>query len=204
MTIAPVIAAPARPATPESIVAPPATPAAIRSAAQCPDLDELIAVGLALHLFTEIVHDRVDLSVTELHRATTVLTKQVLDVLIHHAERDALRTVLRLVTNRERESLPDGRTAFDLCGDAWPTVRCAAYSRAEQSIRGAADFGVEPMLRLAASRAIVDPTPWWGTPAWRERLSDYQSSNTMGALEHLTLGTAPEYAPEESLLAIVA
>jgi len=26
----------------------------------------------------------------------------------------------------------------------------------------------------------------------------------MGALEHLRLGTAPEYAPEESLLAIVA
>ena len=37
----------------------PATPAAIRFAAQCPDLDELIAVGLALHLFTEIVDARV-------------------------------------------------------------------------------------------------------------------------------------------------
>ena len=133
-----------------------------------------------------------------------MLTKQVLDALIHHAEHDALRTVLRLVTDAARESLPDGRSACDLCGDAWPAVRCAAYAHAEQSIRGADDFGVEPMLRLAASRAIVDPTPWWGTPVWRERLSDFQSSNTMGALEHLTLGTAPEYAPEESLLAIVA
>jgi len=150
------------------------------------------------------VYGRVDLSVTELHRATTVLTKQVLDALIHHAERDALGTVLRLVTDGERESLPDGRTACDLCGDAWPAVRCAAYSRAEQSIRGAADFGVEPMLRLAASRAVIDPIPWWGTPVWRERLNDFQSSNSIGALEHLTLGTAPEYAPEASLLAIVA
>ena len=164
----------------------------------------MIAVGLALHLFTEIVYGRVDLAVTDLHRATTVLTKQVLEALIHHAEHDALRTVLRLVTDGERESLPDGRTARDLCGDEWPAVRCEAYSRAEQSIRGADDFGVEPMLRLAASRAIVDPTPWWGTPAWRERLNEFQSSNTMGALEHLTLGTAPEYAPEDSLLAIVA
>jgi acetyl esterase/lipase len=204
MTIAPVIAAPARPATHDPIVAPPATLAAIRYAAQCPDLDELIPVGLALHLFTEIVYGRVDLSATELHRATTVLTKQVVDALIHHAEHDALRTVLRLVTDGERESMPDGRTARELCREAWPTVRCVAYSRAEQSIRGADDFGVEPMLRLAASRAIVDPTPWWGTPAWRKRLHEFKSSNTMGALAHLTLGTAPEYAPEQSLWAIVA
>ncbi|HEX6656484.1 MAG TPA: hypothetical protein VF065_00300 [Ilumatobacter sp.] len=204
MTIAQVIAAPARPATHDLIVAPPATPAVIRYTAQCPDLDELIAVGLALHLFTEIVYGKIDLAVTDLHRATTVLTKQVLEALIRHAEHDALRMVLRLVTDGERESLPDGRTARHVCGDEWPAVRCEAYSRAEQSIRGADDFGVEPMLRLAASRAIVDPTPWWGTPAWRERLDEFQSSNTMGALEHLTLGTAPEYAPEGSLLAIVA
>lgn len=204
MTIAPVIAAPARPATHDPLVAPPATPAVIRYTAQCPDLDALIAVGLALHLFTEIVYGRVDLAVTDLHRATTVLTKQILEALIHHAEHDALRAVLRLVTDGEREALPDGRTARGLCGGEWPAVRCEAYSRAEQSIRGADDFGVEPMLRLAASRAIVDPTPWWGTPLWCERLNEFQSTNTMGALEHLTLGTAPEYAPEDSLLAIVA
>ena len=204
MTIAQVIAAPAKPATNDPMVAPPATPAVIRYTAQCPNLDELIAVGLALHLFTEIAYAWVDLSVTALHRATTVLTKQILEALIHHAEHDALRAVLRLVTDGEREALPDGRTVHDLCGEAWPAVRREAYSRAEQSIRGAADFGVEPMLRLAASRAIVDPTPWWGTQVWRKRLNEFQSSNTMGALEHLTLGTAPEYAPEESLLAIVA
>jgi len=52
MTIAPVIAAPAGPATRQSMFAAPATPAAIRYAVHCPDLDELIAVGLALHLFT--------------------------------------------------------------------------------------------------------------------------------------------------------
>lgn len=204
MAIAPVIVSPAKPATPDPIAAPPTTAAAVLYAAQCPDLDELIAVGLALHLFTEIAYGRVDLSVTELHRATTVLTKQVLDALIHHVEQDPLRAVLHLVTDADRESMPDGRTACDLCGFAWPAVRNAAFMRAEQSIRGAIDFGVEPMLRLAASRAVVDPTPWWGTPVWRERLTEFQSCHTLGALEHLTLGAAPEYAPEHSLLAIVA
>jgi hypothetical protein len=204
MTIAPVIEAPARPRGHDPLVAPPATPSAIRYAAQCPDLDELIAVGLALHLFTEIVFGRVPLSVTELHRATTMLTKQVLDALIHHAERDALRAVLRLVTDGERESMPDGRAVRQLCGEAWPAVRCGAYARAEQSIRGADDFGVEPMLRLAASRAVVDPNPWWGTPMWRQRLTRFQSSNATGALQNITLGAAPEHAPEESLSAIVA
>lgn len=204
MTIAPVIVAPAKPDTHEPAVAPPTTPAAILYAAQRPDVDELIAVGLALHLFTEIVYGRIELSVTELHRATTVLTKQVIRALIHHDQQDPLRAVLRLVTDAHRESMPDGRTACDLCGLSWPAVRNAAFARAEQSIRGAADFGVEPMMRLAASRAVVAPTPWWGTPAWRDRLTRFQSSHTLGSLEHLTLGTAPEYAPEESLLAIVA
>ena len=204
MTIAQVIVEPARPATPEQIAAPPTTPAAILYAAQRPDVDELIAVGLALHLFTEIAFGRVDLSVTDLHRATTVLTKQVHELLIHHVEQDPLRAVLRLVTDAERESMPDGRTACDLCGLEWPAVRNAAFVRAEQSIRGAVDYGVEPMLRLAASRAVVDPMPWWGTPVWRDRLIEFQSSHAMGSLEHLTLGSAPEYAPEASLLAIVA
>jgi hypothetical protein len=204
MAIAPVIVAPARPVTPEQIGAPPTTAAAIRYAAQCPDVDELIAVGLALHLFTEIAYGRIDLSITDLHRATTVLTKQVLDVLIHHREQDPLRAVLRLVTDAERESMPDRRTACDLCGLEWPAIRNSAFLRAEQSIRGAVDFGFEPMLRLAASRAVVDPMPWWGTPVWRRRLTDFQSCHTMGALEQLTLGSAPEYAPEASLLAIVA
>jgi hypothetical protein len=204
MTIAPVIVAAAKPDTREPAVAPPTTPAAILYAAQRPDVDELVAVGLALHLFTEIVFGRVALTITDLHRATTVLTKQVLDALIRHEEQDPLRAVLRLVTDAERESMPDGRTACDLCGLAWPTVRNAAFVRAEQSIRGAVDFGVEPMMRLAASRAVVAPTPWWGTPAWRDRLTRYQSSHAMGSLEQLTLGTAPEYAPEASLLALFA
>ena len=202
MAIAPVIVAPAKPDTHEPTVAPPTTPAAILYVAQRPDVDELIAVGLALHLFTEIVYGRVELSVTNLHRATTVLTKQVIASLIHPGEHDPLHAVLQLATDPARESMPDGRSACDLCGLAWPAVRNAAFLRAEQSIRGAADFGVEPMMRLAASRAVVASTPWWGTPAWRDRLTRLQSSHTMGSLEQLTLGTAPEYAPEASLLAI--
>jgi hypothetical protein len=200
---APVITAPTSAVTHAPIVAPPTTPAAILHAAQYPELNELVAVGLALHLFTEIVSGTVELSVTEQHRATTVLTKQVLDALTRHAELDALQTVLQLVTDDDREAMPDGRTASGVCGDTWPAVRAAAYSRAEQSIQGAADFGVEAMLRLAASRAIVAATPWWNTPAWRERLNQFLSCNAVGALDQLTLGTAPEYAPEEDLLALI-
>ena len=203
MSIAQLIGATAKLPAHEPGAAPPTTPAAILDAAQRPDLDELVAVGLALHLFTETVYGRVDLTLTDLHRATTVLTKQVLHALIHHVEQDPLPAVLRLVTDAERESMPDGRTASELCGLEWPAVRNAAFLRAEQSIRGAVDFGVEPMMRLAASRAIVAPTPWWGTPEWRRRLNEFQSSQTMGSLEQLTLATAPEHAPEASLQAIV-
>jgi hypothetical protein len=190
-------------AKPDTATLRPITAAVLRSAVESDDLDDLIAVGLAIHLFTEIVGGHVALSVTDLHRATTVLTKQVIDALTQHSD-DALRTVLRLVTDGERESLPDGRRACELCGEAWPAVRTKAYSRAEQSIRGAHDYGVEPMLRLAATRAVVESAPWWGTPRWRERLHAFMAANTTGALEHFTLGTAPEYASEASLLAIVA
>ena len=204
MTIAPVIAVPAQPATHDSFpAAPPATPSAFRDAAESADLDELVAAGLALHLFTEIVHGRVALSVAELHRSTSTLTKQVLDLVRGLRSPDVLLAVLRLVTDPEREALPDGRTARDLCGNLWPVVRGAAYARAEQSIRGVDEFGVGPMLRLAASRAVVDPAAWFGTPVWRARLDQFLASHTIGPLEHLVLSTAPEQAPEPLLLAIV-
>jgi hypothetical protein len=187
-----------------TVVAPPTTATAIRSAVERDDLDELIAVGLALHLFTEIAGAEVDLPLTDLHRATTVLTKQLSDTLARQPQADVLRQVLRLVTDPERESHPDGRTAEQLCGHAWPAVRHGAYVRAEQSIRGADDYGVVPMLRLAATRAVAHRSPWWGTPAWRSRLSEYLTTEAPGPLTHLSLGRSPEHAPEDRLLAIVA
>ncbi len=182
----------------------PATATVIRHAVESSDLDDLIAVGLALHLFTEIVGQHVELSILDLHRATTVLSKQVNEALVRHSEHDALQTVLRLVTDPDREAHPDGRTASELCGGAWPAVRHDAFTRCEQSIQGAVDFGVVPMLRLAATRAIVHQAPWWGTPVWRSRLTDYLTANATTPVEHLTLGSAPEYASDTSLMAIVA
>ncbi len=200
-TIAQRTAAPARD---EPATASPTTPEVIRSAFDGNDLDDLIAVGLALHLFTEIVRHQVDLSGTDLHRATTVLSKQMMDTLTRHSDHDALRAVLRLVTDPERESHPDGRTAAELCGEAWTGVRAAAYARAEQNIQGATDFGEVSMLRLAATRAVAQQAPWWGTPEWRARLAEFIATNPAGPLEHLTLGSAPELAPEESLRAIIS
>jgi hypothetical protein len=205
MTIAPVIPVPVKPAAHNSfLAAPPATPAAFRYAAQSPDLDELVAVGLTLHLFTEVLHGRVGLCLTEMHRATTVLTKEVLDLLTRLQSSHVLPAVLRLVTDPDRAALPDGSTVHDVCGRAWPAVRGAAYALAEQSLRGADDFGVGPMLRLAASRAVVEPSPWFGTPAWRARLDKFMASHTIGELEYFVLSTAPEQAPEPLLLAMVA
>jgi hypothetical protein len=184
--------------------APPTTAAVIRSAVEGNELDDLIAVGLALHLFTELVHREVDLPLTDLHRATTVLTKQLSATLSRHPLDAAFRRVLRLVTDPERPAHPDERTAGELCGPAWPAVRTAAYGRAEQSIRGAHDYGVVPMLRLAATRAAAHRSPWWGTAAWRARLSAYLDTEAPGRFEQLTLGDSPEHAPEDCLLAIVA
>jgi hypothetical protein len=194
------------PARAESATAhmPPATATSIRRAVESTDLDDLVAVGLALHLFTEIVGRYLELSVTDLHRSTTVFTKQINEALVRHSEHDALRNVLRLATDADRTAHPDGRTAAELCGEAWVSVRADAYARAEQSIQGADDFGVVPMLRLAATRAIVHQSPWWGTTTWRSRLSEYLTSNATTPVEHLTLGSAPEFAPESSLQAIVA
>lgn len=185
-----------------------ATATVIRSAVESTELDALVAVGLALHLFTELADRHTKVGQTDLHRATTVLTKQISEALARHSanegrEQEALRSVLRLVTDPNREALPDGRTASQLCGAAWPSVRTDAYTRAEQSIRGAADFGVVPMLRLAATRAIVHQAPWWGTPEWRSRLARYVSRNDVTPVEHLTLGSAPEFASDTALLAIV-
>ena len=179
MTIAPVIAAPARPATHDPLVAPPATPAVIRYTAQCPDLDALIAVGLALHLFTEIVYGRVDLAVTDLHRATTVLTKQILEALIHHAEHDALRTVLRSSPTASARRCPTGAqraTSVAASGQqsgarptgapsrafAAPTTsassRCSASPLRERS--STRPRGGAPRSGASASTSSSRPTRW--------------------------------------------
>lgn len=179
------------------------TPAVIRSTVEDDDIDSLIAVGLSLHLFTELARPHLDLSDTDLHRATTVLTKQVIDTLARQlaAGNDPLEAIMRLITDPARRAHPDGRTAAALCGDAWDAVRSAAFQRAEMTIRGAADYGVLPMLRLAATRAVTQQAPWWGTPAWRARLDRHVAASP---LEHLTLSAAPELVPDDTLLDLVA
>lgn len=180
-----------------------ATPSVLRSTVEDEGIDDLIAVGLSLHLFTELVREHLDLADTDLHRATTVLTKQVIDTLARQLTtgKDPLEAIQRLITDPARRAHPDGRTAEELCGAAWSAVRTAAFQRAEMTIRGALDYGVVPMLRLAATRAVTQQAPWWGTPAWRARLERHVAASP---LEHLTLSAAPELAPDDTLLALVA
>lgn len=179
------------------------TPSVLRSTVEAEGIDDLIAVGLSLHLFTELVRSRLDVADTDLHRSTTVLTKQVIDTLARQLAtgNDPLEAVQRLVTDPARPAHPDGRTAHTLCGEEWSAIRGEAFQRAEMTIRGAADYGVVPMLRLAATRAVTQQAPWWGTPAWRARLDRHVAASP---LEHLTLSAAPELAPDDTLLALVA
>jgi hypothetical protein len=169
-----------------------ATPSVLRSTVEDEGIDDLIAVGLSLHLFTELVREHLDLADTDLHRATTVLTKQVIDTLARQLTtgKDPLEAIQRLITD------PVAR-----CGGGGSAVRTAAFQRAEMTIRGALDYGVVPMLRLAATRAVTQQAPWWGTPAWRARLERHVAASP---LEHLTLSAAPELAPDDTLLALVA
>jgi hypothetical protein len=104
-----------------------ATPSVLRSTVEDEGIDDLIAVGLSLHLFTELVREHLDLADTDLHRATTVLTKQVIDTLARQLTtgKDPLEAIQRLITDPARRAHPDGRTAEELCGAAWSAAcRC--------------------------------------------------------------------------------
>lgn len=123
-------------------------------------------VGVALHHFTDLLVAEVD-GVT-LHRATTVLTKQVCELV---ETDDVLERVQQLVTDPNRPALPDGTTAERLCGPSWPNVLAAAAERSEASLLGGQEFGARAILNLAVVRGVGAEHPWWGTPMWRDRVA---------------------------------
>lgn len=123
------------------------------------------SLGVALHHFTEMLADAID--PIELHRATTVLTKQVHDLLDHD---DALDAIDRLVTDPARVAMPDGRTAIEFCGERWSDVRAVAHRRARASCEGALEFGLDAIINLAVVRSVGSDEAWWGTPMWAQRV----------------------------------
>lgn len=122
-------------------------------------------LGVALHHFTEALDGSID--PLDLHRATTVLTKQVCRLL---DEDDALDKIRGLVTDPRRVAMPDGTRATELCGGSWDEIHELADRRSAASCDGAEEFGLEAIVNLAAVRGVGAEQPWWGTAAWRDRV----------------------------------
>jgi hypothetical protein len=157
---------------------------------------DLVPVGIALHSFTDPIRQHTNLTLTDVHRATTVLTKQI-DRLL--AGEGRLVAIHDLVTDPRRVALPDGRTASVLCGDAWPAVVAVAHERASAALEGARTFGEPAILRLAATRAAMPTSPWWGTRGWTELVDRWASDHRNGRRAVASLLRSPEAADADVL-----
>jgi len=98
----------------------------------------------------------------EMHRATTIFTKQLLGAL----EPSDVRLFQRLLTDPDRTAMPDGRTARELCGDHWERVAEMSHRRADDARTGVETFGAGVVAKLAILRGLDAVVPWWSTPAW--------------------------------------
>jgi len=161
----------------------------------------LVPVGISLHYFTDPARAHCTISITELHRATTVLTKQVKGVLTGN---DRLEAIRGLVTDPHRTALPDGTTVRDLCGEAWTAVRSIADQRAAAGVEGAVTFGEAAILRLAATRAAMPQCPWWGTRGWTLLIDNWARRDARAGRRSIApLLLTPEDADEAVLAAIL-
>lgn len=157
------------------------------------DRATMAAVGVALHHLTEPLNAPLGI---ELHRATTVLTKQARP-LIDRPE--GLEEILALVTDPDRAAMPDGRTASELCGRWWPDIAATASKRAASACEGAEAFGRDAVLNLAVIRGVNARRPWWGTTAWAWRVEEWFADYQMSARLHKSLLTAPEGVADDVL-----
>jgi hypothetical protein len=179
----------------------PLTSALLREFSEVPRPDSLIAVGLALHHFTELIDELIELDPIELHRATTVLTKQITRAL---ATPEPLSAVRELVTDPLRPATIDHQTARQLCGEtAWATLRDLADARAASAIDGVETFGESAVLHLAATRAVRPRCTWWGTAGWTLRVDAWADDNELATGSRRALISAPEYVDDEVLREIV-
>jgi hypothetical protein len=161
----------------------------------------LVPVGISLHYFTDPARTHCTMSSAQIHRATTVLTKQVKAVLTGDHR---LETVRGLVTDPHRTALPDGTTARQLCGNGWAAVRSIADQRAGAAVEGASTFGEAAILRLAATRAAMPQCPWWGTRGWTLLVDNWARRDTgVGRRSIAPMLLAPEDADESVLTAIL-
>lgn len=160
----------------------------------------LVAVGLAVHLFADPLRDAVRITPTELHRSTTVLTKQIAAVLDGD---DRLRAVHQLVVDPTRVAAADGRTVEQFARTGWSLVRDVAEQRATVAIDSALVYGETALLRLAATRAAGPDARWWGTPTWSDAVERWVASS--GASRRLAdrLLSQPESVSDAALAAVI-
>ena len=133
----------------------------------------------------------------DLHRATTVLTKQVRRLLAGDHRLGAIRDT---VTDPDRTAMPDGRTASALCGDAWSAVRSVAEDRSAAAVDGAEASANPPSCDSPPRGRRCRPTRG-GAPAVD------RSRRPLGARSHdgrritASLLHSPETADDEILVA---
>ena len=177
---------------------PGATANAIAQFDRLTDRATVAAVGVALHHFIDPLAAAPDLS---LHRATTVLTKQARPLIDRPDGLDALR---ELVIDPLRVAMPDGRTAAEVCGDAWDDVRAVALDRANSACEGAETFGQMALLNLAVIRGVNARHPWWGTAAWGRHVDIWAFSREPSRRQRASVLADPELAPDDVLLDVLS
>jgi hypothetical protein len=153
-------------------------------------------VGVSLHHFTDLLTDRIDLAPTDLHRLTTVLTKQLRRPL---NSPDRFESIRSLVIDPDRIATPDGRTAAELCGESWKQVRVVANDRACAAIDGANRFGEATVIRLAVLRTADTQLAWWGTPQWEQRVDVWSSTVRFAPRLKRAVRQTPELIDDELL-----
>lgn len=177
---------------------PDATARAIAQFDRLTDRATVAAVGVALHHFTEPLGLDPEL---ELHRATTVLTKQARPLIDRP---DGLAAIRVLVTDPDRVAVPDGRTAADICGPAWDDVRAVALDRANSACEGAETFGQMALLNLAVIRGVNAQHPWWGSTAWNRHVDAWTAKRSPSRRQRNSVLADPELAPDDLLLDILS
>jgi hypothetical protein len=166
------------------------------------DPDRLIAVGLTLQYFTEPLRGAMAIDAAQLHRVTTVLSKQI-DAELRRG--GAMSGVHGLVTDPDRRVANDHRTVSEMCGRAgWEAVSTATRARIALAERDAAAYGETAILRLASTRAAMPDRPWWGTLQWIEAVERWAASRRGSSSLVTALHGAPESVDADTLDSVLS
>jgi hypothetical protein len=159
------------------------------------DRTVIASLGFALHHLSDALVGSIgDL---DLHRATTIMTKQIVQIV--QAD-DAVDQIGHLVCNPDRVAMPDGRSAAELCGSRWQDVAAASQARAVAAREGVSVYGNDAVINLAMVRGAQGTTPWWGTSMWAQIVNNWFDVS----MPSPRLRTALKHYPEQVDDAVVA